>query len=173
MSSSQRLVYLVRHAKSSWDDPSLDDLERPLNKRGQKAAPEMGRRLVAQGHAPELILSSPARRAFATATLIARQLGYEEDRIAVRRELYFEGVRGMQRALEQVDDAVRSVMLTGHNPTMTQWLLQLTGASVWNMPTAAIGIVGLPDRPWSEAASMAGELLGYDTPKGSGRFDLD
>ena len=91
----------------------------------------------------------------------------------VRCELYFEGVRGMQQALEQVDDKVRSVMMTGHNPTMTQWLQQLTGASVWNMPTAAIGIVALPDRPWAEAASMAGELLGYDTPKGSGRFDLD
>lgn len=88
------------------------------------------------------------------------------------RSLYFAGIGGMQEALEQVPDAVHRVMLTGHNPTMSQWVHQLTGASVGSMPTAAIAVIAMPAQPWALAASMRGELLAYDTPKGAGSLAL-
>ncbi|NIV19825.1 MAG: histidine phosphatase family protein, partial [Gammaproteobacteria bacterium] len=75
MTVAQKTLYLVRHAKSSWDDPSLADRDRPLNKRGKRNAPDMGQRLAAQGFKPQLIISSPANRARTTAGVIAGELG--------------------------------------------------------------------------------------------------
>ena len=74
MNSQQKILYLVRHAKSSWKDASLSDKERPLNGRGRKSAPKMGKRMREQGHRPDLIISSPANRAYSTACLIAKEL---------------------------------------------------------------------------------------------------
>ena len=172
MSHERRWLYLMRHAKSSWEDSGLDDLERPLNRRGMKAAPEMGRRLLAHGHGPELIISSPAARAQQTAGLVAGVLGLNDAQIALQRSLYFEGIGGLQFALEQVPNAVHRVMFTGHNPTMSQWVQQLSGASIGSMPTAAIAVIAMAAEPWSRAASMPGELLAYDTPKGTGSLAL-
>ena len=76
MSTEQKVLYLVRHAKSSWSDASLSDMQRPLNKRGRRSAPEMGKRMVAQDHRPDLIISSPAKRARLTARKIAKELGF-------------------------------------------------------------------------------------------------
>ncbi len=77
-STPQKILYLVRHAKSSWSNSSLTDRERPLNKRGRRSAPDMGRRMAAKGLRPDLIVSSPANRAIRTARNIAKELGYDE-----------------------------------------------------------------------------------------------
>jgi phosphohistidine phosphatase len=173
MSETQRVLYLVRHAKSSWDDPSLDDRDRPLNKRGRKNAPDMGRRMREQGHVPDLIISSPANRALTTARIIASELGLDPEAIRVDDDLYFSGTRGMLGALDQVDDRYRRVMLTGHNPTMTSLLNDLSNAQVYNMPTCAIAIIGFDMDSWSNVHTTDGVLLGYDYPKGPGRFTTD
>lgn len=166
----KRTLYLVRHAKSSWDDPGLADIDRPLNGRGRRASPEMGRRMAAQGHHPELIISSPANRARTTARNIARELDIDEGSIRIDDELYFAGASGMLKALGRADDEAQSVMLVGHNPSMTDLMNQLSGAGVYNMPTCAIAIIGLNMDTWSDIRSTQGELLGYDYPKGSGHF---
>lgn len=171
MTASGKTLYLVRHAKSSWDDAGLPDRERPLNKRGRRNAPEMGRRLADQGHRPDLIVSSPAVRAHATAIAIATALGMEAGGIQVEPDFYFKGTRGMLRAIERVDDSHASVMVVGHNPTMTDLFNRLCRAGVWNMPTCAIGIVTFDMPSWGLIDSTDGKLLGYDTPKGSGEFD--
>jgi phosphohistidine phosphatase len=81
-------LYLVRHAKSSWEDSSLDDIDRPLNGRGKNNAPEMGERLKKQGILPDLLISSPAKRAMSTAKKIAERVGYSKKEILIDENLY-------------------------------------------------------------------------------------
>ena len=170
MSTEQKILYLVRHAKSSWNDASLSDMQRPLNKRGRRSAPEMGKRMAAQGHRPELIISSPAKRAQLTAKRIARELGFDKTDIQTDADLYFSGVRSMLNVLEVLDDDYQKVMIVGHNPTMTDFLNMLCSTSVINMVTCAIAVVGFDITSWGDLALAEGELLGYDYPKGPGDF---
>jgi phosphohistidine phosphatase len=160
-----KLLYLVRHAKSSWSDPSLSDRDRPLNKRGRRSAPDMGRRLAAQDHLPELIISSPAKRAFSTARKIAKELGYDQSEIMKDESLYFSGTGGMLEFLENLDDGYQKVMIVGHNPAMTTLLNILSGSSIDNMPTCAVAVIDYPMASWSELRSIEGQLLVYDFPK--------
>jgi len=162
-----KLLYLVRHAKSSWSDPSLSDRDRPLNKRGRRSAPDMGRRLAAQDHLPELIISSPAKRAFSTAKKIAKELGYDQSEIMKDESLYFSGTGGMLNLLENLDDGYQKVMIVGHNPAMTTLLNILSGSSIDNMPTCAVAVIDYPMASWSELRSAEGQLLVYDFPKNS------
>ena len=170
MVANPKILYLVRHAKSSWRDSSLADHERPLNGRGRRNSPEMGRRMAEQGHSPDLIISSPAKRALTTARNIAGELGIAPAEIVTDEGLYFTGAGGMLEVLEQVDDACRKVMLVGHNPAITGLLNRLADTDIGNMPTCAIAIVGFDMASWREVRSTHGELLGYDYPKGPGRF---
>lgn len=160
-----KLLYLVRHAKSSWSDRSLSDRDRPLNKRGRRSAPDMGRRLAAQDHLPELIISSPARRAFSTARKIARELGYDRSEIMKDESLYFSGTGAMLDLLESLDDSYQRVMIVGHNPAMTSLMNILSGSSIDNMPTCAVAVIEYPMASWSELRSAEGQLLAYDFPK--------
>lgn len=170
MNIEQKIVYLVRHAKSSWKEAFLSDKDRPLNKRGRRTAPDMGNRLVAQGHRPDLILSSPANRALTTAQIIAEKVGYEASDIVRNDDLYFAGTRQMQNALKQVDDRYQSVMMVGHNPAMTYLMNKLGNAAVDNMPTCAIAIIGFDIASWKNLHSVPGTLLGYGFPKGDVMF---
>ena len=170
MNIDRKILYLVRHAKSSWKDPSLADKERPLNKRGRRSAPDMGRRMLEQGHRPDLIISSPANRALSTAKIIAQELGCDVSEILTDDQLYFSGSGGMQSILERLDDRYRKVMVVGHNPAMTSLMNILGNTSVFNMPTCAIAVIGFDMASWADLHSAEGELLGYDFPKGSGSF---
>lgn len=170
MSTERKILYLVRHAKSSWQDPSLADRDRPLNKRGRRSAPDMGKRMVRQGHKPDLIISSPANRAISTAGNIAEVLGIDVTDIVMDENLYFSGTGGMLRVLEGVDDRYCRVMMVGHNPTMTNLMNTLGNTYVANMPTCAIAVIGFDMASWADIYSADGELLGYDYPKGSGSF---
>ena len=170
MNNERKILYLVRHAKSSWKDTSLSDLDRPLNKRGQRNSPDMGRRMRAQGHKPDLIISSPANRAFSTACNIALELDIDESEIVTATDLYFSGGDGMLGVLESVDDRYRKVMMTGHNPTMTHLVNRLANTNIYNMPTCAIAIIGFDMESWADLYSTDGVLLGYDYPKGAGSF---
>jgi phosphohistidine phosphatase len=163
-------LYLVRHAKSSWSDASLTDEQRPLNKRGRRSAPDMGRRLAEQDHRPDLIISSPANRALSTARIIAEELAIDESEIIIDERMYFSGSGSMLKLLEEIDDRFQSVMIVGHNPAMTSFMNMLCGASVDNMPTCAIAVIGYSMTTWSELRSAHGNLLAYDFPKGSNGF---
>lgn len=160
-----KTLYLVRHAKSSWSDPSLSDRDRPLNKRGRRSAPDMGSRLAARGHRPDLIISSPAKRALMTAKIIAKKLDYAKSDIWTDESMYFSGVDGMVKMLERVDDCYQKVMIVGHNPAMTSLMNRLSGKDVYNMPTCAIAIIGYDMASWSDLRSERGNLIEYDFPK--------
>ena len=113
MSNQHKTLYLVRHAKSSWKDPTLSDRDRPLNKRGRRTAPDMGNRMSEQGHRPDLIISSPANRALSTARIIADAVKYNDADILVDEGLYFSGQRQMINVLTGLDDKHQSAMLVG------------------------------------------------------------
>ena len=170
MNNHQKILYLVRHAKSSWKDASLSDMDRPLNKRGRRNSPDMGRRMQEQGHTPDLIISSPANRAISTSINIAHELGIDESEIVTDEDLYFSGAGGMLGVLESVDVRYRKVMMTGHNPTMEYLANRLGNTNVISMPTCAITIIGFDMESWADLNSSDGVLLGYDYPKGSGSF---
>jgi phosphohistidine phosphatase len=165
-----KILYLVRHAKSSWDDPSLADRDRPLSQRGLNSAPDMGRRLAEQGHKPDLVISSPATRALTTAKKIAKEIDCDISKIITDESLYFSGTRSVVNMLEGLDDAYEKVMIVGHNPAMTSLLNILCDSPVDNMPTCAIAVLGFDTESWSELSMTDGELLSYDFPKGSGTF---
>ena len=160
-----KTLYLVRHAKSSWSDPSLSDRDRPLNKRGRRSAPDMGSRLAAKGHRTDLIISSPAERALMTAQIIAGKLDYPKSDVWTDESMYFSGVGGMVKMLERVDDSYQKVMIVGHNPAMTSLMNSLSGSDIYNMPTCAIAIIGYDMASWSGLHSEDGSLLEYDFPK--------
>lgn len=163
-----RRLLLVRHAKSSWKFPHLSDFERPLNGRGNRDAPHMGKRLAARGLEPDLVLSSPAARALATAKIIAGALGYPEKKIVEIGDLYGAGIRTFLDALaagEKRRGKSETVMLVSHNPGVTDLVNYLTGASIGNVPTCGVAVIGFDAERWKGIGRGAGRLVDFDYPK--------
>lgn len=153
-----RTILLLRHAKSSWNHPELDDLDRPLNKRGKRQAPEMGKLVYTQELTPDLILSSPARRACKTAEEVAKNCGY--DGIIERIDAFYPGgPAAYLRVLSELPDGVRRVMVVGHNPGLEEFLRGLVNET-WPFPTAALAQVELQLDTWQElTAGTRGKLV--------------
>lgn len=162
--SSPKELILIRHAKSSWADPSLDDRDRPLNKRGKRDAPFMGKRLASHSCLPDKIISSPARRARKTARIIARQLSYPKKDIILLEDLYTSSINAMYRVLRGCDNEINRLFLVGHNYVITDFCVDLTGTDITNLPTCAL--VGIRfTTPWPDIVPNSGELLFFDYPK--------
>ena len=161
-----KTLYLVRHAKSSWDFPQLDDFERPLNKRGKKDAPRMGQFLSQEGIKADLLLSSPAKRALKTAKKIAKELGYEKEEIHTDRSLYHAWPERLLKVLVELNDIHSTVMLFGHNPGLTEFGNELCGASIDNIPTAGVVGIEFDVNHWRDIGYKSGKLLFFYYPKG-------
>lgn len=159
----------MRHAKSSWKDDALSDFERPLNKRGLRDAPSMGKRLRETGWRADLIITSPARRAAATARRIAEQLGYPVDDIDEHPALYLAEPATILEIAQGVDDAHACAMLFGHNPGMTQLANSLGDLRVDNMPTCSVAIFEFAVDRWSDIDYGDGKLLLFDFPKNTAK----
>lgn len=156
---------LLRHGKSSWDDPELEDLERPLAPRGLRDVPEMGRRLAKRGELPGLILSSPALRALSTARAIAREIGYREDRIRQEPALYMASPLEILATLQRLGDPPQHLMVVGHNPGLTELANMLDEFHLDNLPTAAILSVEFDASDWGRIEPASARLLWFDYPK--------
>lgn len=161
-----KTLILVRHAKSSWKDPSLADRDRPLNKRGKRDAPEMGRRLAARGGAPDLIVSSPANRALATARIIAAAVGYTAEKIREDERLYLASPAGILEAIRDLEDGYERVFLFGHNPGLTELVNELSEPAVDNVPTCGVVELRLAADRWADLSRNTIQRAGIDTPKG-------
>ena len=158
-------LFLVRHAKSSWDDARLSDFDRPLNERGEKDAPRMGELLKKRGTEPDLIYSSPALRALTTAKIIGGVLGYPENKIQTDRQLYHSDEERLLTFLRNIPDSNNGIMLFGHNPGLTEFANELFKESIGNIPTAGIVTGQLIINSWKEAKPGCGKLLFFDFPK--------
>ncbi len=158
-------LIIVRHAKSSWKDAGLADRERPLNKRGERDAPEMGARLARRKYRPDLIVSSPAVRALTTARIIAKTLGYPRKDIVVNDRLYGAGIVELLDVIRNTDESVATLMLFGHNPGLTELANHLGLRPIANLPTC--GVLHLrfhPDTWFVVGHVLGGEVL-FDFPK--------
>lgn len=156
---------LIRHAKSDWSDPALRDFDRPLNHRGRKNAPEMGRRLARRGFMPDLILSSPARRALSTARSIAEEIGYPGERIQNDERIYEADVETLMDIIHGLNDTVRHAALVGHNPGLTELAHHLTGDGPGNIPTCGVFHIHFDLDDWQAVWSGSGQSGFYDYPK--------
>jgi phosphohistidine phosphatase len=143
-----KTVLLMRHAKSSWKDPKLPDIERPLTKRGKKDVPFMGQKLVDKELAPQMILCSTAVRARMTAELVAKKCGYQGE-ITYLDSFYLAEPAVYADALSNLPDEIERVMLIGHNPGL-EGLLQIMSGQVESLPTSAIAYLVLPVSHWNE-----------------------
>ena len=156
---------LLRHAKSSWDDAGLDDFDRPLNPRGRRDAPEMGRRLHASEQVPDLLITSPAMRALKTARMAACEMGFPEQRIITEPSLYHASASGLFSILASLETRARHVMLVGHNPGLTDFAVHLSDVRIDNLPTASLFCCDLELSDLSEIAPGTGHFVYYDFPK--------
>lgn len=159
-----KTLFLVRHAKSSRDDPSLPDRKRPLNDRGLHDAPEMGKRLSKNGAKPDLLVSSPALRALTTAQLIADEIGYPRKKIVTEERLYASSPDELLAVIRSLDDKLSRVMLFGHNPEFAELVHQLW-PEIAEMPTCAVAEFRFDAKAWAEVGETAPTKVKLDTPK--------
>lgn len=160
-----KILTLVRHAKSSWDDSKLSDRERPLNKRGEHDAPMMGKRIVAAEIRPSLILASPAVRAWTTAKILAQEIGYPLEFLQKENGLYLASLDNIIDVLVAQDAEFNSVMIVGHNPGLTTFANYLSPGLTDNLPTAGVVSVSFENDDWNLRSPPTTELLSYDYPK--------
>lgn len=142
-------LLILRHAKSSWKDLMISDHARPLNKRGYRDAPRMGQELRSYDLCPNLIVSSTAKRAKTTATLVADEAGYEGE-IILTRDFYHAPPETYIAYCQGLSDEIERVMVVGHNPGM-EMLVSLLGKGINEfMPTAALAIFDVDVTHWSD-----------------------
>jgi phosphohistidine phosphatase len=160
-----KTLLVLRHAKSSWDDPSLDDHERPLNGRGKKDAPRVGAALKARGLTPDLVITSDAVRARVTAESASAAAGYLGD-ITHEKRLYLATTRDILAVLRSVEERdTDTVLIVGHNPGLEDLVAHLT-TQPEPMPTAALAEIELPIDAWRDlTASVRGRLVHVWRPK--------
>ncbi len=159
-----KTLLILRHAKSSWKQEGLTDHDRPLNKRGKRDAPRMGKWLRESNLAPDLIISSTAKRARKTASKVAKKCEYQGV-IELTGELYLAPPQNYLRVLRNVPDDYGRVMVVGHNPGLEELLSVLTGTQT-HLPTAALAQVDLPIDRWQELdGAVEGELRDVWLPK--------
>lgn len=160
-----KILTLVRHAKSDWKNSKLTDRQRPLNKRGERDAPVMGRRIVDHGIRPSLIIASPAVRAWTTATLIAREMSYPLEFLQREDTLYLASLDDLLAAVMAQDNGFNSLMVVAHNPGLTQFADYLSPGLTDNLPTAGVVSVQIKQDDWNLYERPQCELLVHDYPK--------
>lgn len=161
-----KILYLVRHAKSSWSDFSLKDFDRPLNERGKKNAPEMAERLKKKKAKIDIFISSPARRAKKTCKIFAKEFGYDVDDILYRDNIYEGSAENYFKVLANLTDKAEQVAIFGHNPGITEFANQLCEqVRIDNIPTCGIFAVEINCERWEDFRDAKKRFLFFDYPK--------
>ncbi len=160
-----KTIYLIRHAKSSWSEIGVSDYERPLNRRGKKDLSFMANRLKEFGIKPDLILSSPAKRAKKTTKKIASTIGYDEENIVYKESLYDSSYTNYRYLLDELNDNINSIFIIAHNPTLTDVGEKLSGAILTNIPTCSIVAIEFEVDSFKDITEGIGKIIFFDYPK--------
>jgi phosphohistidine phosphatase len=160
-----KTLILVRHAKSSWDQPGLSDMDRPLNERGKADAPEMAKRLKEKGIEIDLFVSSPAKRARKTAKYFAEEFDAKKTEIKIVEDLYLATPTAFSDTLSALDDDCNTIALFSHNPGITDFASSLTNVRIDDMPTCAVFGVQAETDHWSAFEKAEKKFLFFDYPK--------
>jgi len=156
---------IVRQAKSSWSDPKLEDIDRPLNKRGYRDAPFMASLLHGKGFVPDAIISSPAKRALTTAYFFAEEWGIDSEFVQVEDSIYEAYPEELIELAHQFDDSWNTVFTFGHNPTITDLVNRYTSDHISNVPTCGVIVIKSKAEKWSTLSSRNSKLEDYFFPK--------
>ncbi len=170
-----RTIFFVRHAKSSWDDATMRDFDRPLNERGKRDAIFMAQHLFDQKLPIDAFISSPAKRARKTASYFMKQ--YATDVLIEVPGLYLPGPEAFDRTIEAVDNQYKAIAIFSHNPGITDYVNGLTNAvRVDNVPTCGIFAVRTAAIHWTDFSKTAKEFLFFDYPskyRNDGKYTFD
>ena len=163
-SDEHRRLTVVRHAKSGWKVGGQTDFERPLNRRGERDAPEMGRRIAAWSERPTLVLASTARRAVQTSEALIASWSPRPP-IVWEHDLYLASADQLLAQVNELDSVYRHVMLVGHTPGLTEFVNRFGDAALENLPTCASVRLRLWVPEWSDADWGTASVEQIDTPK--------
>ena len=166
-----KTLLIIRHAKSSWDNADLNDIDRPLNDRGKRDAPVMAGRLIKAGVKIDLFVSSPAKRARQTAGTFMHEFGRKEKELVTIQQLYHAQVQDFKEVVAGIDDRFDSIALFSHNPGITAFANILSAVRLDNMPTCGIFAVTGPAETWKEFLSSGTTFWFFDYPKSIGEKD--
>ncbi len=158
-------VFFVRHAKSSWVDMSLNDFDRPLNKRGLRDAPFMATLLTTKANKIDLILSSPANRAFTTATYFAKAYSIDVENIQLEPTLYHPSPDDVYNVIKSLDTPLENILIFGHNPAWTTIANTFSDEYIPNIPTAGIFKIASTIDSWKEFDEQNGKFDALYYPK--------
>ena len=164
-----KTLYLLRHAKSSWDDPSVPDHDRPLNDRGRRAAAIMAEQISKRGIRPEVVLCSTARRAVETLESLGDMFSESAD-IHIERGLYLAGLGDLTERVNELSAHVGSAMLVGHNPGMHEFGIALAGEGarldslLRKMPAGALAVLEFDQEGW-DLKPVTGRLQDLVLPR--------
>ncbi len=157
-------LLIIRHAKSDWGNTNLRDFDRPLNKRGKVAAPEMAGRLVSADIKPEHIVSSPALRAITTAKYFASAWEIPSTNIEQEPNIYEAPAQALLSVINGFDNRFNQIALFGHNPGLTDLINYLDGY-IDNLPTCGVALIEFPFDDWAMVSAATGKILLFDYPK--------
>lgn len=160
-----KTLILVRHAKSDWSESGVSDIERPLNERGKKDAPEMAKRLRKKGLKVDAFISSPAKRALRTARFFAEEFDVKKDDIRIEKSLYGALPSQFEQLIALLKDKDETAVIFSHNPGITEYVNTLCDVRTDNMPTCAIFAVQAEIEKWQDFAKAEKKFLFYDYPK--------
>jgi phosphohistidine phosphatase len=160
-----KTIYLIRHAKSSWDHTGLRDKDRPLNERGEHDAPLMAKLLKDKGVQPDRLVSSPAKRAFATAVHFATVFHIPKSDITVEGQIYEADIADIMEVVRHLAEEWKTVFIFGHNPTFTDVVNQFTERSIDNVPTCGICKIESTTTNWQQFSPVNTKLTEFYYPK--------
>ena len=154
-------LLLIRHAKSDWNDPSLDDIDRPLNERGKRDAPTMAHRLLDKEIVIDAFISSPAKRARKTAGIFASAYKRDKDEVIFRSELYGAAEDVFYDVILTADNRFESIAIFSHNPGITDFANLLTDTRIDNIPTCGVFAIKVDAGTWAllQSQKNAGSLI--------------
>jgi len=169
-----RTLSLLRHAKSSWDDETLADFDRPLAPRGEAAAPLMGRHMREIGLRPDLVICSPSARTRRTAALALKELSIPKLPIVYDDAIYEAATSDLLTRLRDIDPTVGHVLMIGHNPGLQRLVLLLTGGRIdgesasiaTKLPTGALVVLDLDIDDWAKTDDGCATVTHFATPRG-------
>jgi phosphohistidine phosphatase len=160
-----KTLLLVRHAKSSWDQPGVTDFDRSLNERGKKDAPDMAKRVKEKGVALDHLISSPARRARKTAKYFAEEFGFNKGDIELVEGLYGATQPEFLQVVKDIDDSYSVVAIFSHNPGISEFASSLTNVRIDDMPTCSVFALQIETDSWKEFVGAEKKFLFFDYPK--------
>lgn len=160
-----KLLYILRHAKSDWDDFSMSDFDRTLSERGEKDVPKMGDFLAKKGTLVDRIMASSAVRAKTTALKIAPYLRYPVENIVFEQVLYLAEQNTIKYLIQNQSDEIKKLMIVGHNPGLTDLVNGLNSTKIDEIPTAGVVAIRFATEKWTEISKNNASFWFFESPK--------